>query len=627
MIRGGFRARRRALSSMASVFPPMQLARRSTQKIFLGRYFREEDNNVFSEQESKILESSRKRTEQAIINCDEDEFISTAFDFMKELEDLPQNCVLYLNKQLMFHGPSSHVHEAYRNIFRKAFQKAMYAEGHPSAIHSNHSGFFFIGPRGVGKSALLQTTTLVTGQLLPKFISMYADSDTLSDTGDIRKLLIYMINSFFPDKIIPEDTHINVVLAIVEASRISLGIFLDEAQERYKNQYDWKYLHSCITSYNAAVFLSGSSSFLAPRVKLTTEDREYLCSINDDKDRPSLNTTKLTQESIVGFQRPRQYIDYFATRMQHFRIIYLDWIASADLANHSNVAIQEYVMRLWKNEGLRDDELVHRKSLMLDVSRIHSVCGGRIRTLEAWRHTKDASVLVEFNPSAITEEMTELLKPFFAQIEHFGKFDPFNLPVLQISRAHAKIGGGFQGNVNEFVRNKLLTYIGSDSVTLYSPAVYLLLAKCIPSVFISHSEAGDTKQLLATVEYLRSAAIVVCSSDPDSRAYMSQVVSNIENWETEQVNKQGRNKIVVLLSKSYCKKVDDASQDTGSKREWSLIQKRLAANPHDPSVILTYVSPFAENVTGSVKDFVQKRSLLKFGEHNNASLLARIIEL
>lgn len=200
------------------------------------------------------------------------------------------------------------------------------------------------------------------------------------------------------------------------------------------------------------------------------------------------------------------------------------------------------------------------------------------------------------------------------------------MPVLPIRYADAKhptllsLSGGFNGDVNDLMRRKLITYKDAESVTLYSPAVYLLSKP--KKIFISHSETGHGVDLIKMVATsLKSVAITVFSSDPQSRAFMSRSVVDIASWEEKQMEES--DKVVVVLTKSYCEKVD-RDGDSGCKREWLWVKRCLEQRADDPKIILTYVSPFEENVIGSVKDSVGRRSLLRASTDDLGSIFMRV---
>lgn len=623
MIRGRINHKRLLSTYQRTIFPSKNLFRRCNQQIFMAKYLDEE----LSTSEMELIRKYRGLTENAIKYANEAKFVEIAFLFLNDLQALPRNSVLSCDFNGLYYSPSSHVYEAYKSIFSKAFQKSLCAAGHPLSTPLNHSGYYIIGPRGTGKSVLLRLCALVTGQLLPNYIAFYADSIQLGSQST-RSLVIHALNEHLPTSSqMHEETTMNIALATADSNNIAIGMHLDEAQELYNTAGDWSDLHACVTTYNTAVILSGSDAFLAPRVKLTLVDREYLRSIGNEKGHPSLNTTKLSQLSLSGFRNISQYIDYFIIRPHHVINLLPTWYRQyRGTVDSSHTGKVEHILyKLYYQpevldihlQGLRDD-------LLLEITRFHGLCGGRIRTIEAWQALKSPLDLIDFNPAEIDNATMDKLRPFFTQIAHQGEFDPFNLPVLPIVPGDGgPAAGGFQGDVNEYVRRKLITYAGPDSVTLYSPAVYIFLREHVPTLFISHSETGspaDKIALMALVAYFKEVAITVCSSDPESRAYMSQYVDNISAWEQSQVTSPNR-KIIVVLTKEYCAKVD-SDEDTGCKREWGLVQKKLSTNPSDPSIVLAYVSPFKANVTGSVKNAVGDRSLLRITDHK--SLLLRV---
>ena len=300
-------------------------------------------------------------------------------------------------------------------------------------------------------------------------------------------------------------------------------------------------------------------------------------------------------------------------------------------------------MLYYQPERLDIQVQVLREQLLLEITRVHSLCGGRIRTIEAWDDLISPTEIIGFNPAEVDEVTMDMLRPFVNQIARQGGFDPFNLPVLPIApvsgkgddaagdgaAAGASSGrvGGFRGDVNEYIRRRLITYAGPESVTLYSPAVYVFMRDNAPTVYLSHSDTvaaapSDKAALQAMVACIKELPVTVYPSDPQSRGYMTQHVDDISMWEQSQASSPSTNrKIIVILTKEYCTSVD-SNDDSICKRDWHAVQHKLLVNPSDPSIILAYISPFETNVTGSVKSAIVGRILLPLTDHK--SLLMRL---
>ena len=627
-----------------TLFPSKNLFRRRNQQIFMAKHRDEE----FSTSENILIKEYRNLTDVAIKHADEEEFIRISFSFINELRKLPKNSILSCDFKGLYYSPSSHVYDGYKSILSKAFQKSLCAAGHPLSTPLNHSGYYITGPSGIGKSLLLQVCALITGQLLPTYISFYANSTQMSSQS-IRHLLIDALNEHLPvSNHIHSDTPMNIALATADSHNIAIGIFIDEAQELYNTTDDWSALHACATSYNTAVFLSGCDAYLPPRVRLTLTDKAYLQSTGDDKGRTSLNTTKISQLSLLGFRHISQYIDYFICRPHRLNKLFPTWyqlyceIISTTTPTIESIECYLYML-YYQPERLDIQVQVLREQLLLEITRLHCLCGGRIRTIEALGDLASPIDIIGFNPAEIDEVTMNTLRPFVDQIARQGGFDPFNLPVLPIVPASGKSDdaagdgavagatsgrvGGFRGNVNECIRRKLIAYASPDSVTLYSPAVYLFMRDNAPTVYISHADSAAAPPvgkpaLKAMVAYIKELPITVCSSHSQLLGYMSQHVDNISVWEQGQPSSSSTNrKIIVFLSKEYCIQVD-SNDDSICKRDWHAVQHKLLVNPSDPSIILAYISPFETNVTGSVKSAIVGHLLLPLTDHK--SLLMRL---
>lgn len=226
---------------------------------------------------------------------------------------------------------------------------------------------------------------------------------------DVRQLLIAVLNEHYPDDHISLDASMNVILAKSESMNLSLGLFLDEAQERYNHKSDWNSLHSCVTSWNTAVFLSGSDAFLAPRVKLNVEDRIYLKSIGDTQEHVSLNNTKFSQFTLTGLNSMDQYINYFIGQPSHFQAIFRNLLERWEL---DGIALDDLSIKLkeiyYTNNDTSKDLEEKSKLLKQEIQQLHSITGGRIRT-----------ILLKYGAiHAIFQELLITIQLIFRAIKH-----------------------------------------------------------------------------------------------------------------------------------------------------------------------------------------------------------------
>lgn len=268
-------------STRVSPFVPKNTPSRAQQTLFLGRY------------KDELTKSN------ASIENKED-FVSETFSLMKSFEELPAHSPFWLDSTFQFNGPHSHIHEHYVNILSMCYEKSKYMEDPKTYDTSNHSGYYFVGPRGVGKSMMMQSCCVASSQMLPNFVSLYLCAKSVKPY-DLKYYLAELINEHVDDSSqLPTDSSIQHVLAKALKSNISIGIFLDEAESRFSRENDWSDLQACLTGYNCAVFLSGSEELLTPMVRLNDDDRCYLEEINKLKAGRDVDTLNVDRVTLTG---------------------------------------------------------------------------------------------------------------------------------------------------------------------------------------------------------------------------------------------------------------------------------------------------------------------------------------
>jgi hypothetical protein len=574
------------------------IPRRAEFSLFFGRYISDKHFDV-------CPDVVKHEVTKALADGDQSIFTKNCFSFISHLEDLEDTHPLWLNSNVMFNGEKSFLHHSYKSIFDMCFTKALAASNPKKVCTSNFSGYYFVGPRGIGKSVLLQTCCLVSSQLLPNFAAVYIDG-AIHRAHPLRLHIAHAVNNRTSDpELAPltDESDINDILRRATGIKCALGLFIDEAHCLYANQRDWPDMLACLSSVRCAVFLSGSSHLLPPMVRLRGDDKNLLNRINTHvTTNETLNTTKLTQQSINGFSSPEQYLDYFRTRQIMFNAVFPLW-------EHYDVTTLTL-----DTKHPRDPN----KTFHDEIVELHTFTGGRVRAMIATclGGRVDLSSLVDF--SYIEDSDKIQLHPFFDQIKQ-GRFNPFKLPVRNIGNGPDAIPYTI---AQELLQKKLLTYVSSNTVTLACPAVYLL-GRSKPTVFISHAQC-DTDLLVPLIKRLKEFAQVVCSSDSDTQLVLSDEVS-LKKWESDQISAIGRGKKhfgMVVLSKAYSEKVN-GSVENGCKREWELLNKYLSMD--SPPVIFTYLNDYIKDVNGTVKETLVDRPLLTFHESNLKTFFSRLL--
>ena len=573
---------RNCLTIGRTYFPDTFTPRRAQQPLFCGR---------LSLDSFQLPQEIQQSANEAIEDVDAEKFVDTSFALIRYLEKLDQNDPFWLNSDFMFNGKHSSLHSCYSSIFRMSLLKMISAIYPKKSPASNYSGHYFVGPRGIGKSVMMQTCCLVVGQLLPDVASIYIDASILHKSP-LRHSLVHLMNDRaqgnFPDLSI--DSPIVTILSRAEKLNCAIALFVDEAHVLYKNQTDWPDILACITGFRSAVFLSGSDNTLVPCVKLRPEDRAFLDVAIGKFDHESLNTTKLTQKSVNGFVTPEQYIRFFQARPN---------------------MLSKLCPLLKDVELTLDSDLVYN-----EIQSLHILTAGRVRAMHALRQGGvEYSELLDFDPTSITESDITSLQPFFDIIKQQGRFDPFNLPRLAVDRELK------QDVVFQLLQRKLIAYVRTGVVTLASPAVYLVCQRK-PSVFISHAEC-DKENVLEMVEMLKDIATVVCSSDQHTRSHLSEVGSQCE-WEENQISTIGKDRHfgIIVLSSSYCSKVEKGD-NVGAAREWKLMTS--LPQPFRNSVIYAYLGKHADNVHGAVKNHLGDKPLLRFAGSDAKAFFNRLM--
>jgi hypothetical protein len=263
------------------------------------------DENFYT---SRIQEH-RENAKKAFDSQNKDDFLKSDFELHKTLESLPRNHPFYLNAELLFTGPHSHLHQYMKYILVMSFKKGICAA--TGTAPNNHSGYYLIGPRGVGKTNLMRTCCLLSGLLIPNFAAVYADCVSVGEETKIEDLAAFALDEH---DVVLSDCNIEKVRALARMKDLSIGIFLDEAHIFYTPSH-WRAIHSLITNYTDAVFMTGSDFRLSVFVSGDPRDTPVIKRLGL---RPieSLNDTKLTPLTISGLSSLEQYYIFLDNRPQ-----------------------------------------------------------------------------------------------------------------------------------------------------------------------------------------------------------------------------------------------------------------------------------------------------------------------
>lgn len=204
----------------------------------------------------------------------------------------------YLDQHLRFNGPPSDINRAYNLCLTKCFNKVSYA------LHGrepdNHSGYYLIGPQGIGKSTLLRTCCLLGG-LLPNFVPVYIDcSAKTTDSPPPSVLFAAAITEMTGSDSLElnEDLGMTGILGYATKHKLALGLFIDEIQEVYTpHNKTWNEIHVLVDGFRSAVFATGSDSKI--RMLVEAKNRRLIKTIKGFDALQDLNGKKLEPLDLI----------------------------------------------------------------------------------------------------------------------------------------------------------------------------------------------------------------------------------------------------------------------------------------------------------------------------------------
>eukprot|EP01125_Pyxidicula_operculata_P004703 TRINITY_DN1760_c0_g1_i7.p1 TRINITY_DN1760_c0_g1~~TRINITY_DN1760_c0_g1_i7.p1 ORF type:complete len:207 (+),score=28.14 TRINITY_DN1760_c0_g1_i7:342-962(+) len=149
-----------------------------------------------------------------------------------------------------------------RMCFKKAIVNKMKGQG-----GNNHSGYYYVGPKGIGKSTLFKTCCLISSILLPNFAPVFVDySSNTSKELPIHQILKDALQPHLCDNSVNNIVDVASALREARRKRITLAVFLDESDVLYQDEKAWKGLHQIVTSFDHCLFMTGNeclSSFIS----------------------------------------------------------------------------------------------------------------------------------------------------------------------------------------------------------------------------------------------------------------------------------------------------------------------------------------------------------------------------
>lgn len=473
-------------------------------------------------------------------------FLVAAREAQFYMEGLPRSHPYHLNSNLLYTGPSSPFYHQMRHMLRMCFNKAVSAS--TDDLSNNHSGYYLVGPRGVGKSNLLRTCCLLSGVLLPNFAAAYVEYTSVSPMLPVADVAAMAVR----ERGVADSPVLGMSMAEVRAcamaADVAIGLFVDEAHNLYVEQ-QWRALHTCLTNFTDAVFLSGSDYRLSLFIRGWSSDRAVIRRLGHPL-LDSLNDTKCTPLHMTGLSSIKQYCEYLDNRPSFKRTFFYDFFHNKS-----------------------DEEVCKTKTADIDgaeevIRAIHAVFGGRIRGI--------VSQGIELYDSAYelpgNKLMADVLRECFFKHLDDGGFDPLNLGVVTEEAISTRLAAdGHENAVSEVITMLLERhYIRriAGGFQLHSPAVYTAIADMLPVVFVSHATSdADIVRMLAA--RLRPAKVILWD-DVGPKSYLG---SSTVEWMRKHIESVPPHKLVVFITPEYCRRVETGNN--GCAEEFNRLITRL----------------------------------------------------
>lgn len=403
-------------------------SQRSTKSSFLGKYKQDKEilkNNTHSNLNKELLKSH-----EAAKNNHWKDFSNLICSVVLKCEELPKTSPFKLEPELTI--VKSHLYSHFIEMMKMCFEKSRNSD---MKISNNHSGYYYIGEKGLGKSTLMKTTCLISSLMIPNFVPIFTDNSSPYSFMHYLKEGVKQFsnrNSVHLEEIVDESLQLG----------LSLGVFLDESQKLYTSK-PWNGVHELLTSFDNCVFMTGKESEIGCLINSTTEDELVIIKKLGLETLHSLNNTKIQKRF---FNRLTNYSDYCR---------YLDNRIELKLA------LFPFIDR---NNIPKMVDIPESKEM---ITQFHIQYNGRIKGF----FCKDFEKLPKYLPDCPIER--EILKLFKK------KFDPWNPIVIretQISKLVSEFGKSkhFAIVIYNLIESKWILQV-CGGFTLYSPVQYFII--------------------------------------------------------------------------------------------------------------------------------------------------------
>lgn len=291
--------------------------------------------SINSDEFAKNLERWRKEAMSARADRNHDRFEEVVKNMISECSKLDRNHALRLDPTLNHfdNSPlSAPLKDGLNMILGKSATAALNHTG-PS-LPNNRSGFAYVGPRGTGKTQLLQVLAVAPALLLDNVVSVYLQCN--SDEAQSRDLDLAALfrlafqrrlkaKSDIPDAeqmkwVVEKKSSMEAILTAAEANGLSLLACVDNARSVYGPRRNgtakktklynvWNQTDNMLNRFSACVFYADSTTELPELIRAT--DRSFICEdLGYPEARQPLNADRMGTIEVCGLRSEEEYNAY-----------------------------------------------------------------------------------------------------------------------------------------------------------------------------------------------------------------------------------------------------------------------------------------------------------------------------
>lgn len=309
--------------------------------------------SINSDEFAKNLERWRKEAMSARADRNHDRFEEVVKNMISECSKLDRNHALRLDPFLN-HFDNSPLSAPLKDGLNMILGKSATAALHHTepSLPNNRSGFAYVGPRGTGKTQLLQVLAVAPALLLDNVVSVYlqCNSDEAQSEyhWDLDLAALFRLafqrrlqchddrlkaKSDIPDAeqmkwVVEKKSSMEAILTAAEANGLSLLACVDEARSVYGRRRNfgpgtstcgahaktklynvWNQTDNMLNKFSACVFYADSTTELPELIRAT--DRSFICEdLGYPEARQSLNGDRIGTIEVCGLRSEEEYNAY-----------------------------------------------------------------------------------------------------------------------------------------------------------------------------------------------------------------------------------------------------------------------------------------------------------------------------